>query len=1388
MDMITKTHYDWTRYWIEDEGKSEYLESDLHNFSGFLTEFGVFESAKSKLKTIQEINHYKILGLLGEPGTGKTDAIREEIKRIEPIYKNNGDYIKLIDLNSIEDRTNLKNEIFDNQDYNEWVNGSHSLYVFLDSFDEVLIDVNKAAQIIIDFLRNNKIDWNRFYLRIACRPAVWPTIFDKSFPELLDDPEQYAKFKLGSLQSRNVLHAAKQEGFDDIKFLDEIIAKDAIAFANTPFKLVSLIQHYKINGQIPDSRQELFESQIINFCKEQNDSRISSGHSGKVSPEKRMKMAANIAAIMLFSGKNTVSLGNNIQQLKDFDFSLNELIELEIVENNEERIRQYIEVLDTPLFTSFGQNRFVWSHRIYAEFLAAWHCKEEKIPNKQLQGLLFHNSGKIIPQLSHVATWLANFLPDLRNDIIANNPDVLIRIDPKVFSDDEKEKIVDRLLESIDNVEITHPTYYTNLNLLSHAKLGEQLKAVFLNKAIDNDTRYFAIEFAKQCNCLDIQNDILEVALNKDEVYEIRCVASETICKIGSEDSLLNLKPLIEEDSDSDLNDTLKGNVFNRLWPNTLSTLELFTLITPIKNNRFSGSYRSFLYELPEKLKEEDFIYALLWTQLIDKWDNSDYARLPEQIFEKSLKFIENEQVAGKLAETLLKGETIVNQWRFINNDVVADILKEDSKARRILFSELVQRTEYSPEQNYHTYHFVLLTEDSGWAIEKLSSIHTHNEREKWGIILRDIFRHFKDEQKQELYSTFQDDNTLASIFSCFSGKEIKSRKRESEKEISHIPQMTSEWLDPKEKIERCLKHIKSKGKTELWNNIASELTRESKSSSPSPSIQKLKNLSQSPGWVTANSVERDCYIKIAVEYLEKQDPLTDQWIRTRDITNEMAYGYAALKLIADVSPEILDSNDGYILRKWNSVLWKMPLVRNRDDEVAIAPLLTKAISISKTKMTDYLISIIDGNSNGNDLTRTVPKRVKLVWNPDFEKALTLKAYENSLRPECFFDILETILENGSGTEVMDYALDIIERVPSNDDPLQRIAVYAAKALFRFRPIVSVTKILDAINRNDEFGKEFFMSLANNHGSYFQYFFENADEEILGKIFISLTKIFPYNEDPPPPNGIVSSRQHITRIREMIFEEIYNKNTQAGVNILETLSEEFPEINWLKWRVPVAKQNLIANSWNPPTMRELFALFSDPKKRIVNTEKDLQAIVLESLTRIQAKISNNQIRHNLDFWTNKPYRSKGELEFSRIIANDLRDDLKQSNIIVNREPLINVEDKTDIKIEVPCVNESNPLTVIIECKGCWNKDLQTAMENQLLGQYLNEYACTSGIYLIGWYCCEDWDEDCPKHRKKMGKHKHDDDLEQTIKHFEAEAKNLSKPPYTIKSFVLDVSI
>jgi hypothetical protein len=49
------------------------------------------------------------------------------------------------------------------------------------------------------------------------------------------------------------------------------------------------------------------------------------------------------------------------------------------------------------------------------------------------------------------------------------------------------------------------------------------------------------------------------------------------------------------------------------------------------------------------------------------------------------------------------------------------------------------------------------------------------------------------------------------------------------------------------------------------------------------------------------------------------------------------------------------------------------------------------------------------------------------------------------------------------------------------------------------------------------------------------------------------------------------------------------------------------------------------------------------------------------------------------------------------------------------------------------------ITAVIEAKGCWNGELFTALEAQLVREYMIRLRAQAGVYLVGWFETDNWD-------------------------------------------------
>jgi len=153
------------------------------------------------------------------------------------------------------------------------------------------------------------------------------------------------------------------------------------------------------------------------------------------------------------------------------------------------------------------------------------------------------------------------------------------------------------------------------------------------------------------------------------------------------------------------------------------------------------------------------------------------------------------------------------------------------------------------------------------------------------------------------------------------------------------------------------------------------------------------------------------------------------------------------------------------------------------------------------------------------------------------------------------------------------------------------------------------------------------------------------------------------------------------------------------------------------------------------------------------------------------------------------FMPKDENYLSDRVKNFLKRKLEGQSVFIGREVEIRKSSKTDIHIETFSKLSNNELdnriTCVIEVKGCWHKEVKTALKTQLVARYLKQNGFQYGIYLVGWFRCEEWEEEDFKSRD-ASKLKYT--LEEARTKFEKDASEFSAENLDVRAFVLDARL
>ena len=228
----------------------------------------------------------------------------------------------------------------------------------------------------------------------------------------------------------------------------------------------------------------------------------------------------------------------------------------------------------------------------------------------------------------------------------------------------------------------------------------------------------------------------------------------------------------------------------------------------------------------------------------------------------------------------------------------------------------------------------------------------------------------------------------------------------------------------------------------------------------------------------------------------------------------------------------------------------------------------------------------------------------------------------------------------------------------------------------------------------------------------------------------------PKKDDPTDRSDHLSARESIGKWRDSIPHYLGEQGTLKSCAALRQIADQSPRDNNLKRMLFQARIKAYSESWIPPQPDYILKMAEDQERRLVRDGDQLLDAVIESLDRLEEKLYAEipAIRGLWDRTKKDSFKPIGEEDFSDFIAGHLKDDLGGRGLILGREVQIHRKERTDIHIDAITSLDgyTDPVSIIIEVKGCWNrKELSTSMEDQLVGRYLQNNTCQHGIYLVG---------------------------------------------------------
>ena len=292
----------WQRFWCKSKND---IQLDMN---GFLSDPTIKKfNAENNVFDFETISSIPCLVLLGEAGSGKSTTIESEYKK--QLINNVDDIILYKNLNEYGDENRFINEVFGSNEINEWLLSDKHIIIFLDSYDECLLEIKKLPLIIKKQLERFRKISSRLQLRVICRSGNW----NNSLHEYLTDffgKDNIALYEIAPLQLIDIELVAKQNDLNETSFIKEIIRKQVQPFAMNPLTLFFLISEYKSNQQIYPTLERIYHEGCKLLCKEQNVARLNISANYNLATERKIAIGSRIAALMVFCNKSIIDISS----------------------------------------------------------------------------------------------------------------------------------------------------------------------------------------------------------------------------------------------------------------------------------------------------------------------------------------------------------------------------------------------------------------------------------------------------------------------------------------------------------------------------------------------------------------------------------------------------------------------------------------------------------------------------------------------------------------------------------------------------------------------------------------------------------------------------------------------------------------------------------------------------------------------------------------------------------------------------------------------------------------------------------------------------------------------------------------------------------------------
>ncbi|HWH31691.1 MAG TPA: hypothetical protein VNU01_03370 [Egibacteraceae bacterium] len=1343
------------RVWVRPTGSLSYVDD------GFVPDpdgpLGAFAPDVVKLP---ESTGGTCLMLIGEPGLGKSTALRADAQKTASLARSGTDHLLTVNLGSTRQEAKLERNIFGSTAWQSWLSATSGvLHVFLDGLDEALLRVDTVASLLIEGLAEAPID--RLSLRITCRSADRQLALEDFLKDRFR-PNGFEIYELLPLRRREIAEAARGRGLDGDSFVTEVIDRRLQALAMSPMTLKMLLDQRCDGGPLKENRAELYEEACLRWCEEPNPQRPRED-SRRLSVGERLAVATRIAAATMLSGRSSIRLDE--RSAGPDEVALNDLAggqEIEPLRAIHDAFAvgpvEVHETLRTGLFSARGVECVGFAHPTVAEYLAARYLAYSSLSDAQIDDLLFSETGRgyrVIPQLSEIAAWLASQSPPFVQRLLEADPAVLLRGELRHLADEDRGRLVEAFLVAVSHREVDRwdPAVRSGEGALFHGGLADQLRAWIRDRTRDPRTRATACDIARQAGVSDLTEELADVGLDPNEDMGVRVAAVSAVGDLGDVAARRRLVPLaLDELGQQDPDDELKGAALLTTWPDVLGPEEVLSALTPAKRDSLFGLYRHFVERaFPTTLPVDALPEALHWAASlpVEHQPTDALSDLREALVLRALDHTERHDVAEALVQVicaLLNESVELLSYQAIKQR--GGVLAEESTRRRIVNRLVSAVADDSLSANA----VVLATppllseNDVPFLIDKLMREYDVELQKGYVKLLTAMLgRGVNPEPILEARgnSLALREATSAYFDAVPLHSELARQQRETHRRLKELRRKRNErrepTLDVVARVEEALTAFERGDIDGFWHALywleIDGARRDRKVFVSDPRAL--------PGWQFLDDALRTRMVAAAEKYLQEGDPAPERWFGKRILHAPATAGYRALRLLAEVRDDRREL-DTATWERWAPAVIGWP-ASGADDESAFNTwAVDRVIQRAAATSAEWIGRELDRDLRSGD-TPFVLHRVKAGWSSELEAAVLKRAKRSPLSAGARAEVLRFLIRHGSEAARQHAERLVTPAALAAGGRRRDLALKVGALLAAESEDAAWSRLWPLIESDADFGKSLITELATG---YERQIAPSLTARQVGALYNWLLIHFPPEEDGHEEGAhFISPREEVGLWRDRVLASLTERATSAAVDELARLAAAHTNRPYLLARRAQAAQELCRRKWIAPSPAVIVQMTHNAGRRWVKSAADLRRLLVNTIRDSEAQLQKRSQVYWL--WNTAPLRPKPENALSDWLKSHLDDVLRERGIVAGREVQIrpgpghHMGEASDLLITAAAGErvEGAPLVeVVVEVKGCWHREVETALKTQLCDRYLQAGGRDQGIYVVGWYDADGWDE------------------------------------------------